>query len=269
MTLPTAHRIEPGSTVDLSAIDPRETNGTTKAAAAEESDALRERLSELHGRLWGEGERSLLVVLQAMDTGGKDGTVRKVIGGLNPAGVHVWPFGVPTEEELAHDFLWRIHAKAPGKGQLVVFNRSHYEDVLVVRVKGFVPEAVWRARYDHIVAFERLLAERGTQVVKVFLHISRDEQRERLQARLDDPTKRWKFRVGDLDDRALWDDFQAAYAEALGQTSTSDAPWYVVPADRKWYRDVVVLRTLVGVLEHVDPRYPTAEEGLEGVVIPE
>jgi PPK2 family polyphosphate:nucleotide phosphotransferase len=201
-----------------------------------------------------------------MDTGGKDGTIRKVFGGVNPQGVRVWGFGVPTEWEMAHDYLWRIHEHTPGNGGIVIFNRSHYEDVLVVRVKGLVPEERWRRRYDHIVAFERLLADEGTTVVKFYLHISKEEQRQRLEARLQEPDKRWKFNPGDLEDRKLWDDFQEAYEEAITRTSTEHAPWYVIPADRKWYRDLAVASVLIETLERMDPRFPP-EPDLDGVVI--
>jgi PPK2 family polyphosphate:nucleotide phosphotransferase len=186
---------------------------------------------------------------------------------LNPAGVDVNPFGVPSEEERAHDYLWRIHHHTPPKGTIGVFNRSHYEDVLVVRVKGLAPEDVWRRRYRHIREFERMLGDEGTQVVKVFLNISNAEQRLRMQDRIDDPDERWKFRTGDLDDRALWDDYQLAFRDALRETSTPAAPWYVVPADRKWVRNLVVARILQHHLRAIDPQYPPAEEGIDGLVV--
>lgn len=220
------------------------------------SEALRERLGHLQERLRAEESRAVLLVLQALDAGGKDGTIRSVFRGIDPLGVEVHGFGVPSEDELAHDFLWRVHARTPGKGRIGIFNRSHYEDVLVVRVKNLVPKSVWQKRYDLIKGFESLLAASGTTPVKVMLHIGRDEQRERLQARLDDPDKRWKFRLGDLEDRKLWDDYMAAYDDALTRTSTSDAPWLCVPADRKWYRDWAVLTILVAALEHLDPQFP-------------
>ena len=179
--------------------------------------------------------------------------------------MRVAAFKAPTAEELAHDFLWRVHARCPGAARWSIFNRSHYEDVLVARVKQLVPERVWRARYDQIVDFERLLAETGTTILKFFLHISKDEQRERLQERIDDPTKRWKFRPGDLDDRALWDDYMAAYEEALSRTSTEHAPWYIVPADKKWYRNFVVAKVIVKTLEKLDPRLPEDVEGIAGL----
>ncbi len=202
-----------------------------------------------------------------MDAGGKDGTIRTVMTGVNPAGVRVASFGVPSEEERAHDFLWRIHRQLPERGQIGVFNRSHYEDVLVVRVHGLVPKAVWRRRYRQIREFERMLTEEGTTVVKLFLHVSKDEQRARLQDRIDSPDERWKFRKGDLDDRALWDDYMAAFRDALRTTSTDDAPWYVVPADRKWARNLAVARILRHHLEQLDPQFPAAEDGIEGLVV--
>lgn len=219
-------------------------------------DRLRERLAELQRVFYADGRYAMLVVLQAMDTGGKDSTIRRVFRGVNPQGVDVTGFGVPTAAEAAHDFLWRVHAHTPGKGRIAVFNRSHYEDVLVVRVKELVPETVWRPRYDAINAFERTLAAAGTIIRKFYLHIDRDEQRERLQDRLDDPSKHWKFNPADLKERARWDAYMDAYEEALTRTSTPHAPWTVVPARRKWYRDLVVLETLVEALESLDLRYP-------------
>ena len=207
------------------------------------------------------------MVLQAIDTGGKDGTIRHVFDGTNPQGVKVASFKRPTPVELAHDFLWRVERQTPGNGEIAIFNRSHYEDVLVVRVHGLVPEERWRRRYDHINDFERRLADEGTTILKFFLHISKEEQRERLQARLDEPHKRWKFSRGDLKERALWDDYQAAYEAVLSRTSTEWAPWYVVPADRKWYRNLVISSALVDTLDTLDPQYPEPEEDLDGVVV--
>ena len=260
--------MEPGSTVRLDKIDTRSTDGgpgdraATEAATAEMHDDL----SLLQERLYAEGERSLLIVLQALDAGGKDGTIKNVFRGLNPAGCKVVSFKVPSAEERSHDFLWRVHAKAPAKGEVVVFNRSHYEDVLIVRVHGLVPEEVWRPRYEFINDFEATLAAAGTRIVKLFLHISKEEQAERFQARLDDPSKRWKFRAGDLDERARWDDYVDAFEEAISKTSTDVAPWYVVPADRKWYRNWAVSRILVETMADMDPQYPPAED-LTGVEI--
>lgn len=251
----------PGSEVDLRSVDPGSTDGSPgKERSTDAFDGLHERLAGLQERLWAEHVRSLLLVLQAIDAGGKDGTIKHLFGGLNATGARVVSFKVPSEEERAHDFLWRVHRHTPGRGEVVVFNRSHYEDVLVVRVKGLAPEAVWRPRYRFIRDFEENLAAAGTRVVKVFLHISREEQAERFRDRLADPTKRWKFSAGDLDERARWDDYQAAFAEAIGRTSSASAPWYVVPADKKWYRNWAVSSILVETLEEVDPQYPPGED---------
>jgi PPK2 family polyphosphate:nucleotide phosphotransferase len=253
-------RIDEGSPVDLDAIDPASLEGAPggKERTAAASELLRVELSELQERLYAENARAMLVVLQAMDAGGKDGTIRKVFTGVNPQGVRVEPFGPPSEEELAHDFLWRAHARCPRTRLMTIFNRSYYEDVVVVRVKGLVPEEVWRRRYAIIEGFERGLHAERTHVVKLFLHISKDEQERRLQARLEDPTKRWKYRATDLQDRALWDQYMAAYRNAIAETSTEQAPWYVIPADHKWYRDWAVLTVLVETLGEMDPRYPSA-----------
>ncbi|PIE34875.1 MAG: polyphosphate kinase [Ilumatobacter coccineus] len=247
--------------------DPRETFGWDKEVAKAQFVDEHAAVAELHKKLMAEEQRSLLIALQAMDAGGKGGIVRSVMTGLNPAGVKVQGFGVPTDQELAHDFLWRIHAATPAKGQIGVFDRSHYEDVLVVRVKNIVPEAIWRPRYAHIRNFESLLHDSGTQVVKIFVNISSEEQRERFQDRIDDPDERWKFRLGDLDDRARWDDYQDAFQEAIRETSTKHAPWYVVPGDRKWVRNLVVAKILRHHLEDIDPRYPDADEDIDGLVI--
>ena len=217
--------------------------------------------------MYAQGSHRVLVVLQAMDAGGKDGTIRVVFDGVNPQGVRVASFKKPSEVELAHDYLWRCHAEVPASGELVIFNRSHYEDVLVVRVHEFVPEARWRRRYQHIRNFEELLTDEGTTIVKVFLHISKDEQATRLQERIDDPTKRWKFAKADLAERARWDDYQKAFEEALSETSTKAAPWYVVPADRNWFRNLVVAEILVETLEGLKLAYPPAEPGVEGLVV--
>ena len=244
-----------------------ETYGWTKEQAVADFDDEMVELVELQKRLFADGSASVLFVLQAMDAAGKDSTIRSVFSGLNPAGVDVNPFGVPTDEERSHDYLWRIHAHAPADGRIGVFNRSHYEDVLVVRVKGFVDEDVWKRRYDHIRNFEQMLADEGTAIIKVFLNVSKDEQKERFRERLDRPDKNWKFRAGDLDDRALWPDFMDAYNDALEKTSTDDAPWYVVPADRKWVRNLCIARILRHHLEEIDPQYPAPEEGLDQIVI--
>jgi PPK2 family polyphosphate:nucleotide phosphotransferase len=208
--------------------------------------------------MFADGRPKVLVVVQATDTGGKDGMVRKVFGPLNPQGVRVAYFKAPTEIELAHDYLWRVHAQVPAAGELVVFNRSHYEDVLIVRVHDLVPEKRWRKRYDHILAFEQMLADEGTTIVKFFLHISKDEQAERLRDRLADPTKNWKFNEGDLTERKYWDDYQKAYQDMVNLTSRRHAPWYVIPADNKWYRDLVVAEVMRSTLGDLDMSFPKA-----------
>lgn len=260
----------PGSPrIDLSTHDPDSKDGFD-GEKAEGKVALRElnsSLSALQTRLWAESRQRLLVVLQAMDTGGKDGTIRSVFKGVNPQGVRVVGFGRPTDAELAHDYLWRIHPNVPGNGEIAIFNRSHYEDVLVVRVRKLVPEERWRRRYEQINEFERMLSDEGTTIVKLYLHISEDEQRDRLQARLDEPDKRWKFNEGDLEDRVLWEDFQEAYAEAVARTSTEHAPWFIVPANRKWYRNLVVATILIQTLEKMAPRFPDPDPALEGMVV--
>ncbi len=232
-----------------------------------ELEKLNDKLEALQELLFAEHKHKVLIVLQAMDTGGKDGVIRRVFDGVNPAGVRVASFKAPTPEELDHDYLWRIHRQVPGKGEMVIFNRSHYEDVLVVRVHDFVPPEVWRKRFDQINEFEHILAESGTTILKFYLHIDKDEQKERLQARLDDPTKRWKFRLGDLEERKLWDEYMEAYEDVLSKTSTEHAPWYIVPANRKWYRDLVISSVLVETLEGLKMKYPESEENLDGVVI--
>jgi PPK2 family polyphosphate:nucleotide phosphotransferase len=263
-------RVEPGTTPDLEAIEPRSTPGFEgdKDAAETRLNELRDELSAFQERLWAEGTQSLLIVLQALDAGGKDGLIRKVVTAFNPQGTRVTGFGVPTEEELRHDFLWRIHAATPGKGRIGVFNRSHYEDVLVVRVEELVPASAWQDRYERINAFEALLAANQTRIVKLYLHISRDEQRERFQSRLDNPEKRWKWSSGDLETREKWADYRAAYTEALARCSTDVAPWFVIPADRKWYRDLAAAEILVEVARAMDPQWPEPEEDLSGIVIP-
>jgi PPK2 family polyphosphate:nucleotide phosphotransferase len=261
------YRIQPDTAVDLSAFDPKDTGGIEEEAAKERLDDLNRRLENLQELLYAERRHKVLVVLQAMDTGGKDGVIRHVFQGVNPQGVKVAGFGVPTPDELAHDYLWRVHAHTPAAGQLTIFNRSHYEDVLVVRVHGLVPEEVWNRRYRHINEWERLLAEEGTTILKFFLHISKEEQAERLQARLDEPTKRWKFRLGDLEERRRWPDYMTAYQAALSKTSTAWAPWYLVPADHKWYRNLVVAGVLVETLEGLKMAYPQPTEDLSGVVV--
>ncbi|MFY0570940.1 polyphosphate kinase 2 family protein [Archangium lansingense] len=237
-----------GEKVKLDSIPTEPPKKSERDAAKQEFEALGEELFDLQDLLWGARMNSVLIVLQGRDTAGKDGTIKHVAGYLNPRGVHVSSFGVPTEEERDHDFLWRIHRHAPRKGELAIFNRSHYEDVLVVRVHGLVPESLWKERYGHIRDFEEMLAEHGTIILKYFLHISREEQEQRLLAREQVPRKAWKINAGDWEDREHWDDYTQAYEEALSRTSTKKAPWTIVPADSKWYRNLVVARSLVETL---------------------
>ena len=255
------YRIRPGSKVDLDRFDPDETpafDGDKQAAEAE-IDRLNDELEELQELLHARQKEKLLVVLQGMDTAGKDGVIRHVFDGVNPAGVKVASFKVPTTAELARDFLWRVHAQVPGAGELVIFNRSHYEDVLVVRVRELAPKAVWQKRYAQIVDFERLLADTGTTILKFFLHISKAEQKQRLEERLADEAKRWKFNAGDLEERKLWSDYRKAYEDAIERTATDDAPWYVVPADKKWYRNFVIASVLVGTLRGLEMKSPAVD----------
>jgi PPK2 family polyphosphate:nucleotide phosphotransferase len=227
-----------------------------KPAGQRQLAELIEQLSLLHNRLYAEATRSLLLVLQGLDASGKDGTIRSVLTGVNPQGCRIVSFREPSANELAHDYVWRVHLACPERGEIAIFNRSHYEDVVAARVRGLVPNPVWKRRPRHIREFERLLIDEGTTVVKVFLHVSRDGQGRRLHERLVDPEKAWKFRQSDLDDRARWDDYMRAYEEVLSETSTRWAPWYVVPADHNWVRNVAVARILVETLKRIDPRLP-------------
>jgi PPK2 family polyphosphate:nucleotide phosphotransferase len=260
--------VEPGDDAELAKRNPGSRLGLEdKAHGHARTAELLDVLDDLHDRLWAEARRSVVLVLQGMDASGKDGAIRKVLTGLNPQGCSVVNFKAPTTVDLAHDYLWRIHANTPARGILGVWNRSHYEDVVTARIIGVVDERQCRKRYRQIRGFERMLAEEGVTMVKVFLHLSKEEQRERLQARIDDPEKNWKFRRADLDTRAHWDEYQQRYDEALSATSTSWAPWHVVPADHKWVRDVAVASLLVDVLTALDPRIPDPEAGLEGLVV--
>ena len=261
-------RVAPGTAPELGRRDPDGRVGAAdKHAGLRRLEGLVERLGVLHNRLYAEATRSVLVVLQGMDAAGKDGTIRSVLTGVNPQGCRVESFKAPSGKELLHDYLWRIHKLCPERGEIAIFNRSHYEDVVAVRVRGLADSDVWRRRYEHIRSFERMLTDEGTAVMKVFLHLSRDEQRARLLERLENPEKRWKFRAGDLDDRARWDDFTAAYEDALRETSTEWAPWYVVPSDHNWSRNLAVAEILVATLEHLDPRLPEPDPGIEAMSI--
>lgn len=228
---------------------------------------LRAQLHDLQKVLYAEGKHKVLIVIQAMDTGGKDGCIRHVFSSIDPQGIMVTPFKGPSEEELAHDYLWRIHQHCPAAGHLAIFNRSHYEDIIAVRVKKLAPQEVWERRYEHIRNFEQMLADEGTVILKFFLHIDKDEQRERLQARLDEPAKHWKFNPDDLKDRARWDDFMKAYEDVLSKTSTDDAPWFVIPADRKWYRNLVVAEIVRDALSGLKMKFPEISWDPEAVQI--
>lgn len=253
----------PGEKVVLADFDPRDKSlAEGKAEAKKETRRNVKALRDLSQRLWAEDRRAVLVILQGMDTSGKDGTIKHVLTGVNPQMCQVTAFKQPSDEERDHDFLWRIHRAIPRRGAIGIFNRSHYEDVLAARVHKLVPEHVWRRRYDAINQFEQLLTADSTTIVKFFLHIGKDEQRERLQARLDNPKKRWKFSPGDLAERALWDDYRRAYEELLTRCNTPRAPWRVIPADRKWYRNLLVSRALRETLERLDPQFPEPAEDL-------
>jgi len=262
------YTVAPGSKVNLAKRDPDDDGGLEKGKQADQLLAAdSKRLFELQERLYAEGRRALLVVLQAMDTGGKDGTIKHVFTGVNPTGCRVTSFKQPSEEELAHDFLWRIQKAVPRYGEIGIFNRSHYEDVLIVRVHELVPKAVWKTRYERINHFEKDLVASGIHILKFFLHISKEEQKERLEARLADKAKRWKFDVGDLAERKRWDFYQKAYTEALTRCSTEHAPWIVVPANRKWFRNLVVARAIVEKLESMDPKPRQPKADLSSVVV--
>jgi PPK2 family polyphosphate:nucleotide phosphotransferase len=245
-----------GKRIRLESRDPDATHGWDKATAEPALERQLERLAGLQDRFWAEGKHAVLVVLQGIDAAGKDGTINKVMEAFNPQGCPVTSFKVPSAEELAHDYLWRVHKAVPRKGEIGIFNRSHYEDVLVVRVHDLVPKSVWAARYDQINDFEAMLAQTGTTVVKFFLSISKEEQRDRFQARYDDPSKRWKFSMGDLAERTHWDEYQRAFDDVLSKTSTAAAPWYVIPANRKWFRNLAVASILADTIEGLRPAYP-------------
>lgn len=257
----------PSGHVHLADFNPEYRADREKEATRVETQVLRDQLSELQNKLYADGNHSVLIVLQAMDAGGKDGTIRSLFTGLNPQGVQVTSFKVPSEEERGHDFLWRIHKAVPRRGMIGVFNRSHYEDVLIVRVNEIVPKAVWRKRYDQINDFERLLAENGTTVLKFFLHISKDEQKKRFEERIADPAKHWKFSLADLEVRKRWDDYMAAYEDVFEKCSQPHAPWHIVPSNSKWYRDYVIARVLVDTIGKLPLRYPEAEASIADVKI--
>jgi PPK2 family polyphosphate:nucleotide phosphotransferase len=261
------YRVLPGTKVRLRDHDPDDDGGVPKADGRLHTLGLRDELGRLQEMLYADGRHKVLVILQAIDAGGKDGTIRAVFEGVNPQGVSVASFKRPTDDELAHDFLWRIHHHTPRRGHLTIFNRSHYEDVLVVRVHGLVPQSQWQKRYEHIVTFENMLVDEGTTVLKFFLHISKDEQRMRQQSRIDDPTKRWKFASADIEERKHWDAYQEAFEAMLHRTSTDVAPWYVIPANRKWYRNLLVSQVLVDTLRGLNLHYPEPEDDIDGLVV--
>ena len=264
------YRVEPGDKVDLSERDPDASEGfTSKLDVKEELKAQRDRIADLQARLYGEQRRGLLIVLQATDSGGKDGTIKGVFRGVNPQGCRVHAFKQPGAEEAEQDFLWRYHRYTPPRGMISIFNRSHYEDVLVVRVKNLMPEEVWQERYTIINDWERSLCLANTTILKFFLHISKDEQKRRLEARLENPEKHWKFSSNDLKERALWDKYQVAYQDAITKCSTRYAPWYVVPSNKKWYRNLVIARTIADTLEAMNPQFPPPEKGLKKIRIPD
>ena len=253
------YRVKPGEKVDLKSIDAGDYSLFNEGGKTESQsvfDELRDELQALQKVLYAQNKHRILIVLQAMDTGGKDGCVKHVFARVDPQGVNVKAFKKPTEEELAHDFLWRVHSHVPGNGQIVIFNRSHYEDILAVRVKKLFGDEVWKRRYRHVVDFERMLVEEGTTIVKMYLHISKEEQKHRLESRLANPAKHWKLNPEDLSDRARWDDFQKAYEDLMEKTSTEQAPWYIIPADRKWYRNLIVARIMVDTLRGLRMDFP-------------
>lgn len=264
-------RVFPGEAFAFTDIDTNDSGLEREGSRQEIEDGSKhnlKRLNELQTRLYAEGQRALLIILLATDTGGKDSTTRRIFSGVNPQGCRVVSFGRPTEEELAHDFLWRVHQQAPRKGKIGIFNRSHYEDVTVPRVQGDIDRDELFRRYEHIRNFESLLHDSGVTIVKFHLSISKDEQAARLRDRLEQPDKHWKFDPSDLEDRERWDDYQAAFEEAVNATSTDHAPWYVVPANRKWFRDAVISQVIVRTLKTMDPRFPPPVENLDTYEIP-
>jgi PPK2 family polyphosphate:nucleotide phosphotransferase len=261
-------RMPPGAQVRLAELDPEHSAGLVKGADSQARlDRATKRLTDLQERLYAEQKRSVLMVLQAMDAGGKDGAIQSVMGPLNSQSCYVASFKKPTAPELAHDFLWRVHQRCPARGEIGIFNRSHYEDVLVVKVHGLVDQATVERRYEHINAFERLLAESGTRILKFYLHISKEEQKERFADRISDPDKHWKIGPYDIAERKRWDEYMAAFDAALTATNTAWAPWHVIPSNKKWYRNVAIAETLVAALEEMDPRYPQPEVDVSKLVL--
>jgi PPK2 family polyphosphate:nucleotide phosphotransferase len=260
-----AYQIQEGKKISLQDFDPNDIRlwQLEKKEAKKTTKGFREELINLQRLLYAEQKQKILIILQAMDGGGKDGTIRSIFQGVNPQGVRVAGFKVPTPEEIGHDYLWRIHKQTPKRGEIVIFNRSHYEDVLVVRVHQLVPEKAWRKRYEHIRDFENTLADEGTTILKFFLHISKKEQKERFIERIEISEKQWKFNPKDIDERKLWDDYMRAYEDALIKTSTARAPWYVIPANRNWYRDYVIIKIITETLKKLKMTYPKPVENIE------
>ncbi len=262
--------VKPGSKVDFEKLESGEKSlfdGDGKEDVEPQFGILQDQLQDLQKMLYAQNKHRILVVMQAMDTGGKDGCIKHVFSHIDPQGIHVRSFKKPTEEELSYDFLWRVHSKVPHRGQLVIFNRSHYEDIIAVRVKKLFPDEVWKRRQRHVVDFERMLAEEGTTIVKIFLHISKDEQKRRLESRLENPHKHWKFNPDDLADRARWDDFMEAYQDVIAKTSTEKAPWFIVPADRKWYRNLCVARIILDTMKTLNMELPKIDWDPSGIKI--
>ncbi len=260
--------VTPGSTPNLHEINPADTGPFhDKSDAKKQTHHHLKQLSTLQEVLYAQSRHAVLVVFQAMDAGGKDGAIRSIFSGVNPQGCQVSSFKVPTALELAHDFLWRIHAACPPKGMIGIFNRSHYESVLVERVKKIVPDEVWKRRFAHICNFEKMLHDEGTTIIKFYLHISKDEQKQRLQDRLDEKDKNWKFNPADLKERARWDDYMHAFADALARTSTAAAPWYVIPSNKKWYRNFAIAEILTKTMDAMNLKFPAPVEGLESIEI--
>lgn len=262
------HRLPPGEPVKLSEISADgKTYYSDKRKAKKEFKKLRKEFRDLQAKFYAEDKHKLLIVFQAMDAGGKDGTIRAITQGVNPQGVRITSFKAPSKVELDHDFLWRIHLAVPAKGMIGIFNRSHYEDVLIVRVDNLVPEEVWRPRYEHINNFEKLLTDTGTIILKFYLHISKEEQRERFQERIDIPEKNWKFSFEDLEKRKQWDDYMLAFEEMLEMTGTENVPWHVIPANQNWYRNLAIEQIVVDCLRQIDPKYPPPEGDVSGVIV--
>jgi len=259
--------VRPSKKVEILQLDPDYTSGFKEEESKEILDLERKRLTQLQTLMYAEHQHSLLIVLQGVDTSGKDGTISHVMNGVNPLSCKAYPFKVPTPEELDHDFLWRIHKVTPAKGEIVIFNRSHYEDVLVARVHNLVPENIWNGRYELINSFERLLSEGNTKILKFFLNISKDEQKKRFLERIDDPMKNWKLSPNDFRERECWGAYMKAYEDVLNRCSTDYAPWYAVPSNKKWFRNVVISRVINDTLESLDMKFPKSSMDLKSIKI--